>query len=123
MRDHRDVVRRGERNDAARLGEPAHPRDVRLQDVGALLLQELPEAVAGVLVLAARHHRRAHGTLHVGVALVVVRRQEPAWPTMRAHARVRRRLGCVLLGELTHSSSHLTPAGTSAAMRRASSIV
>ena len=77
VRDDRDVIGCRERNDAARLGDPTAPRDVRLQHVAALALEKLPEAVARVLVFARSQQAEVpHRRLNLGIAVIVIRRQE-----------------------------------------------
>ena len=58
----RNVVRTSQRVDSARFGNAPAPGDVGLDDVAALALEQLPEPVARVLVLARRDQqaRAAH---------------------------------------------------------------
>mmetsp|Transcript_34440 Transcript_34440/g.94786 ORF Transcript_34440/g.94786 Transcript_34440/m.94786 type:complete len:272 (-) Transcript_34440:314-1129(-) len=78
MRDDEDIVRSGEGHDAPGLCDAAKPRNVRLQDVRRLLVDERLEAEAGVFMLARRQHEAqiANHLLHFGVTIVLVRREE-----------------------------------------------
>lgn len=75
VRDDGDVVRGGHRAHLEELGQAAEPHDVGLEDVDRPVLDQLAEAVLGVLVLARRPLDRRHGLLEQPVAVKVVRVQ------------------------------------------------
>eukprot|EP00760_Papus_ankaliazontas_P013468 PhM_4_TR15741/c0_g1_i1/m.91919 len=101
--DNEAVVRARHGNDSAHLRDAADPRDVRLQDVSTVVLQQLKEAVPGVLVLARRQQRAALERLaHLGVAVVIVGVQELLHPLQVVRLERTRQLDAV-----RHAQGHV----------------
>src|ERR1019366_3866342 len=75
MRDDGDVVSRGQRGDAPQLGQSAAPVNVGLPDGGRVVLQQVPEAVAEIDVLAGGDARGLDGLSQPAETFEVVGRQ------------------------------------------------